>query len=648
MLALAVALSLAGLAAGPLLVALGQRRALPTSALDGLTLGLVPALVLSRHLPHAVEEIGAQAILWAALGYAALWLTEHRRRGAGEALGREVAFSAIAVHGLLDGAGLALAVAAADGGAHGALFAVAVLVHRLPEGLSLAARFLPAWGWRQLAARLGLLGLLTALGALLGQRLLESLPHGSLEVFIAFGLGVLLRIVVHTHDAPPRGRAARATSAVAFASGLCVALALPSPESTVEHAHLPGPSIAGSFGALFVETAPAVLAGLAAAGLARAYLRDRLDGWPRGGGAALAQAARGAALGLSRSAGPRDVAPRLRRLLLAGAPAGAAAAFAVVASQLDVGSALLSLRLLGLPLTAALVAGSALLAALIALVVATVAGAQGRASAPGPAAGPFAVARPRAGEPPAAAGAAAPMATRLRDAVVEAVGPSLDRVAAWYVAGLVLSAVLEATIAPDAARAIGAPADVVAGALAAAAVHVGAQGATALAAVMIHKGCSVGAALAFLLSGPATNVAVLAVMKRALGARAAAAFALSGVALAVVVGLAANALVPGASVPELRALAAHEHAAVEWVCAAALGALLLVSFTRLGPRAWFGQLTGPGEAAGSHACATHANARDARDAHDTPDARDAAAPPYDPQGARVEGAPVPCAGAPRA
>ena len=282
MLALVVALSIAGLAAGPLLVALGRRRALPTSALDGLTLGLVPALVLSRHLPHAVEEIGAQAIVWTALGYLALWLTEHRRRDTGEALGREIAFSALAVHGLLDGAGLALAVAAADGNADGVLFASAVVVHRLPEGLSLAARFLPAWGWRQLAARLGLLGLLTLLGALLGQRAMASLPHESLEGFIAFGLGVLLRLVVHTHEAPPRGARARAASAIAFASGLCVALALPSPESCFTSAHASELSIAESLVPLFVETAPAVLAGLACAGLLRAFAPRALHrptGW---------------------------------------------------------------------------------------------------------------------------------------------------------------------------------------------------------------------------------------------------------------------------------------------------------------------------------------------------------------------------------
>ncbi|AGP40518.1 permease [Sorangium cellulosum] len=568
MLALVVALSIVGLAIGPLLVALGRRRALPTSALDGLTLGLVPTLVLARHLPHAVEEIGPQAVLWTALGYVALSLTEHRRRDTGEVLGREIAFSALAVHGLLDGAGLALAAAAADGGADGLLIASAVLVHRLPEGLSLAARFLPAWGWRQLALRLGLLGLLTLLGALLGQRLMDGLPHASLEVFIALGLGVLLRLVVHTHEAPPRSQTARAASAVAFVSGLCAALALPGEESVFTHAHGPGPSIAGSLGSLFVATAPAMLAGLAVAGLLRAFLPHRATGRPRGG-----------------------------------PPVAAMVSLAALAPALDVGGALMSLQLLGLPLTAARVAGSALLAVLLALLVARAAGAPGAA--------------PRSSAPPAVAGAAASLGARLRAAAAEAAGPALDRVAAWYLVGLALAAELEATLDPAAARALGAPAGVVVSALIAAPVYVCAQGATPLAAVMVHKGLSVGAALALLVVGPSTSAAALAALKRSLGARAAAAFALASVALAVAMGLAANALVPAAAVPELHGLSAREHAPVAWVCAAALGALLLSSFARLGPRAWFGGMLGDATAPGPaepHAPGAHAHRCDAHGA----------------------------------
>lgn len=620
MLALAVALSIAGLAAGPLLVALGRRQALPTSALDGLTLGLVPALVLTRHLPHVVEEIGAQAVLWAALGYAALGLTEHRRRDTGEVLGREIAFSALAVHGLLDGAGLALAVAAADSGADGVLFASAVLVHRLPEGLSLAARFLPAWGWRQLAARLGLLGLLTVLGAVLGQRAMESLPHESFEVFIAFGLGVLLRLVVHTHETPPRSARARTTSAIAFASGLCVALALPSPESSFTSAHASELSIAESLGPLFVETAPAMLAGLAMAGLLRAFspsVLRRSTGWLRGG-AALPRAARTLASGLPLPLPlcACGVAPRMQRLPRASAPVAAAVAVVLCAPALDPAGALLSLRVLGLPFTAARVAGGALLAVLVALLVARVAGAPGSSAAP------------PCGAPPVMAGAVASPGARLRAAVAEAVGPALDHVAAWYVVGLTLAAVLEASIAPAAARVLDAPADVLVSALLAVPAHVCAQGAAPLAAAMIHKGLPVGAALAFLVAGPATHIAALGALHRAFGARAAAVSALFSVAFAVALGLVANAFVPLSAVPDLHDLAPQVHSTIAWVCAAALGALLLSSFMRLGPRAWFGGMRGAGDtgAPGSeepHAPCAHAHrcsASGAPDDHGAPPA----------------------------
>src|SRR5690606_12706958 len=99
-----------------------------------------------------------------------------------------------------------------------------------------------------------------------------------------------------------------------------------------------------------------------------------------------------------------------------------------------------------------------------------------------------------------------------------------------YLVGLVLAAVVEAAIAPAAASALGAPVDVLVSALVAVPVHVCAPGAAPLAAVMIHKGFTVGAALAFLVVGPAGNLAVLAGLRRALDARAAAAFALSSVA----------------------------------------------------------------------------------------------------------------------
>ena len=52
-------------------------------------------------------------------------------------------------------------------------------------------------------------------------------------------------------------------------------------------------------------------------------------------------------------------------------------------------------------------------------------------------------------------------------------------------------------------------------------LYVCASASTPIAAALIAKGLSPGAALVFLLAGPATNLATLAVLKKALGGRAA-------------------------------------------------------------------------------------------------------------------------------
>ena len=57
----------------------------------------------------------------------------------------------------------------------------------------------------------------------------------------------------------------------------------------------------------------------------------------------------------------------------------------------------------------------------------------------------------------------------------------------------------------------------------------------------------------------------------------------------------ANAFVPVSAIPDLHDLAPQEHSTVAWVCAAALGALLLSSFMRLGPRAWLGGMRRAGD-----------------------------------------------------
>jgi uncharacterized membrane protein YraQ (UPF0718 family) len=577
-LALALVLSVVGLAEGPALVALGRGRAVPSAAVEGLTLGLVPVLIVVRLVPHVYEEIGPSALALLAVGYGALWAADRWGHRTGARIGQAVIVPTLAVHALTDGAGLAVAVASGEEG-HGAgvLLGAALLLHRLPEGLFLASTLVPALGWRRTLNRLALVAAATVFGALAGRTLLAHVPDALFDAVVALGLGAMLRLVVHSHVPAPRTPGARAVGGAAFALGLLAALAIPAPDSVLQRAQPRELSLVQSLGPLFIETAPAMLLGLFVVGLWQAFL-------PRSAGAG-----RGMRVGLPLTACSCESLPLARRLLRGGAPAAVVIALARSAPELGVDSALLSLRLLGLPLTAARLVASVLLALAMALLVTRVA----RASSSDPSQAEHS--HPHLRRPAAGLGG------RLRHAVVEGFGPTLDHVAAWYLAGLVLAAAFEAAVDPALVARLGAPFDVVLSALVAIPVYICAQGATPMAAVMVHKGFSVGAALAFLLIGPGINLAALALLRRMLGLRAAAAFALGSVACAVIAGVVVNALVDRRSLPEIHPLVAHQHAWIEWVCAAALAGLILASVLRLGPRGWFATMAPDGEEPHAHA-----------------------------------------------
>ena len=81
MFAAAVLFSVIGLLIGPALVSWTRGTRTTFAALDGATLGIVPALVLLRLLPHLVEETGAWAIGACAAGYLVFSALESRAHG---------------------------------------------------------------------------------------------------------------------------------------------------------------------------------------------------------------------------------------------------------------------------------------------------------------------------------------------------------------------------------------------------------------------------------------------------------------------------------------------------------------------------------------------------------------------------------------
>jgi uncharacterized membrane protein YraQ (UPF0718 family) len=561
-------LSVLGLVLGASLIGLLRTRAQANvaSALDGLLLGVLPALVLTRLLPHACETLGPSAIGLAAVGFGLLALARRAGHRKLARLGGVLLLPALSFHALTDGAALAMS-ASGRIGMNGWVLASAVVLHRAPEGL-LAASTRREQTFRTALFTVLPLALATVCGAVLGERLQAALSNAELDALLALASGAVLQHLSHQHSPQPSASSlGRALSGAAFLGGIVLCLAIPGGHDALGHHQARELSIAASFLPLFVETAPAILLGLLAAGALHVWARPWLGDWLRGGSTGR-QALRGLLFGLPLPICSCGVLPMTERMLRQGLPAAAVISFALATPEIGADSALLSLRLLGLDVTLARLVGSALFALAVALIVAR-------------------LARPNVTAEPAAAGALPPTAAGARGLFAQAFGPALDHNAAWLVLGLLIAAALEAGLDPSWLTRLSPPWDAGIVALLAVPLYVCAQAATPLAAVLLHKGAGLAAVLALLWIGPATNLPLLGVLRRALGLPAAIAFALASLGCAGVLAWLAQWLTPLGRVPEVHPLVAHAHDPLEWVAALLLAALLVASLLRLGPRAWF-------------------------------------------------------------
>lgn len=566
-------LSVLGLLLGPGLVALGRGSKTLTALIDGLTLGVVPMLVLTRLLPHTMESLHAWAVVLAIAGFVAVSFAHRAGHGFEARIGRAVVVPTLFVHALADGAGLAIAAHSKQAGW---VLGAALVLHRLPEGLFVATALAPPSlerNVRRTIVPVLMLAAGTVIGALSGRTILDRVPDALVDGVVAFGLGAMLRLVLHTHEEFAH-KGGRAVSGVAFLGGIALVLALPDAMGIMTRAQPRELSLVQSVLPLFVETAPAFLVGLIATGAMHAFLPRRLTSWLRGGGTT-SQAARGVAFGLPLPICSCGVVPVAHKLFVLGIPAAAVVAFAVATPELGVDSALLSLRLLGWKLTVARFVASATLAFVVALVVA-------RFVAP-PNSSSFA----SFGPPPDDVVEQQPLRTRLNSAARDGLIDGLDHLGAWYVVGILVAAVFEASVDPSFAARFPKPFDMLASVAIGIPVYVCAQGGTPIAAMMIHKGFSTAAALSLLLVGPATNLPILAVLRRELGTRAAAAFAATSILAALIISVVIDRIIPVASVPSIHPLVEHDHHLYEWISAAILLSLLASSILRMGPRGWF-------------------------------------------------------------
>ena len=490
--------------------------------------------------------------------------------------------TAIAIHAFADGLALGTDTGDSD---HVNMLPMAVVVHRLPVGLTVWFLLRPLYGRRAATAALGLMAVATMAGFGSGGAVLTALESRGWGLFQALVAGTLLHVVLHRSYPVTAGTVPTSTRRWQSGLGAVAGLLLLAATTTGRDLGATVNEGAQVFYVLARESAPALLLAYVAAGLVYGLLPRGTVQW-MSRGTSLSQALRGMAFGLPLPICSCGVVPLYRSLVVAGVPATAAMAFLVATPELSLDAILISVPLLGGEFTVVRIVAAVTVALLTGWIV-----------------GPLARTLVARHSGATTLGPAQPLTQRLRRGLAQGLGEVVDTTAPWILVGLALAAVAHSLIGGRWDTIVPAGLEVEFFALLGMPIYVCASGATPLVAVLIHNGVSPGAALAFLLTGPATNLTTLGVLTRLHGRRTAFMFSSSVVVIALLLGRAVNGLTDVTGlVPDL---GGHHEGDFEWLDAALalLGALFLLSLVRQGPRAFVGELfeaDGDGEEGHDH------------------------------------------------
>ncbi|MFT4570833.1 MAG: uncharacterized membrane protein YraQ (UPF0718 family) [Hyphomicrobiaceae bacterium] len=576
-------LSVAALFVGPFVFPLVRDRPAVIAAIDGFLLASIGGLVLIDLLPHSLHVAGFSALVVAAIGLAVPMLADwqshkqghHHPDDANHAHGAlvRVAFLGLAAHAFVDGSALAVPEVQVHGS--GLELAIAVLFHRIPIGLLIAALATSRWGARGALWVAAGLAAATVAGFAVAR---EALPYWDLRaiaLFQAFVSGTLLHVIIaHTPSGTHETHAGawpRTATLGAVLGGLSVA-ALITGHPTVAHSHH-AMSAADAFLALALATAPALLVAFLGAGLLHAFVPLKVFSW-LGRGSRAGQALRGVAFGLPLSACSCGVLPFYKTLVARGAPPAAALAFLVATPEIGIDAVLVSVPLLGGEFTALRV----LTAGIVAWGVAVATSMWTATDTP-----PVVEAEDSCAGEREASG-------RLDDALRFGFQSIPDHILPWVTVGLGIAALCEPLLAKDTLATLSPWLQVPAAALVGMPLYVCASGSTPLIAVLLSKGLSPGAALAFLLIGPATNATTFGALTSMHGRRTALIFCACMLAAGCLTGWAVDLTSPSIAAFSLEGVHVDDAGPWQTVSLALVTVIAFSSLWRIGPRGLLAQL----------------------------------------------------------
>lgn len=583
---------------GPLLYRLVQRRPGWMALTDSFVFVVIGGLVLFHVLPELIAAAGWPVLPLTLLGLVGPTLVERLFENAARrahSLTLLLGVAGLCLHEFTDGAALI-----SDGGELHLLLALSIILHRVPVSLTVWWLLRPAYG--RLLASLVLLAMMVAtlVGGLLGGEILAHLDSQPLALFQAFVIGSILHVVFHRPHSDRSFDEARNMEGTGSLLGVVAVVLILLPhwigQGHDHHHDEPVPVVAtqlddehqdGHLGAepghepplaapvvadsalaavhrfvdLTARVAPPLLLAYLLAALINYLFPSRLLMRSRSG-SALAEALRGALLGLPLPVCVPAVAKLQPLLARAGASAPFTLAFMVASPILGFDAVLVSLALLGWQLTLARL--------LLAVVLVVAVG--------------YLVSRLVSHKPGLVLPLAEPSRSeRLSAALREGYGHLIDHTAPWILFGLVMAATLAPT--PGWQLLADAPLWIYALVLLLALpLHWCATGVTPIVAVLVVAGLPLSAALAFLLLGPAINLGLLQFIRQQYGLAVAA----SLVAVVVTVAIGGGLLWP---LPLALALdLSQPPASWQYLAAALLALIIAISLFRQGARAFSGEL----------------------------------------------------------
>jgi uncharacterized membrane protein YraQ (UPF0718 family) len=574
---LLLALSLFALAVGPGLAQLSRNRPRLLETIDGFVVATITGIVALHVVPHALAELGARAAVPLVIGLLLpSWLERRRSRPSSRWKIELLLVIGLALHALVDGMALNTHEGHRHSGhvEHDGLLALAVSLHRVPEGLAVWWIVAPKRGPRTGVLALLFVGAASCAGFLLSESLVDRIPQGMLVGFEVLVAGSLLHVIAHheltsssttehaheDHSPHVHEGGALASGIGALVGGVFLFTITRQHPVTYRVARVLG--FGTTLETLALASAPFLLLSLVVSSVLHTFgapvyqslmlpARSRI-------GAAVREWIAGTLLPIC-SCGVLSFYRDVSRTI--GRPRSETLALLVSAPEMELASVLLSATLID--------PWFSLVRPLALSVVGVVAG--------------VALGSPSSTDIPSTLTRTA-RRVALREGIRFALGETVEHTGPWIVFGLFVAALVEPFVDPGAIRSVPLPLLVTVLAIVGAFVPTCASGVTPLLAVLIHKGISPGALLAFLIMAAAGNARVLRLLAR-VHSRA---FAVRYASLLMVFALAFGSL---GSVVWSRGLDTPLHGAASagggtagWVSLGLLVLLFAAAVLRRGPR----------------------------------------------------------------